>query len=388
MTNTEVRLGRILESADIEINGPSSWDPQIHDMAAAEKALSSGTLGIGNAYVDGVWDCERLDVLVARVLSRGIPLHRLGVSTMVRASLPHLLHNLQTPDKARVNASSHYTLEPKLVERMLGKTMAYSCAYWPEGSHWDDGPAALDAAQEAKLDLVARKLELRDGMRVLDIGCGWGSALAFLADRYPGVELVGITPVESQVRYARARLPEVRVEEMVYQDLSPEEFGQFDRVFSIGMFEHVGPKNYQAYMSVVGKMLKPRGISLLHTIGAPKTRYLMDPWINTNIFPGGRIPSRSQIEKAASGHFDILDWHEFGHNYDDTLMAWNANFQAAWPDLEGRAMPGGGVFNERFKRMWEYYLLTCAGSFRSQDNLLFQAVMVPPGTHRNYLPKR
>lgn len=387
MAEAEARLKRILEKANCEMNGSSPWDPQIHDIEAVGAALDRGTLGIGEAYVDGVWDCERVDELIERVLSSGLSVHQLGLSTVLRAAVPHVIGNLQSKDKAKQNASDHYTLDPKLVEGMLGKTMAYSCAYWPEGTHWHDGSEALDEAQETKLDLIARKLDIRDGMRILDIGCGWGSALAFLSE-HCDVELVGITPVEAQVSYARKRLPGIRIEEMDYRDLTPEEFGTFDRVFSVGMFEHVGPKNYKTYFDKVSEMLKPKGISLLHTIGAPKTRHLMDPWINTYIFPGGRIPSRSQIVRASASQFDIVDWHEFGRNYDETLMAWNANFQRHWPKLKGRKMPDGTVLDDSFKRMWEYYLLTCAGSFRVRDNLLFQAVMVRPGTHKKYQPQR
>jgi cyclopropane-fatty-acyl-phospholipid synthase len=250
---------------------------------------------------------------------------------------------------------------------MLDTRMIYSCGYWAEAE-------TLEQAQEHKLDLVCRKLGLQPGMRVLDIGCGWGGAARFMAERYQ-VEVVGCTISAEQARLAREDCRDLSVQILLqdYRTLS----GSFDRIFSIGMFEHVGHKNYRTYMETVARLLKDDGLFLLHSIGSNKTSIVVDPWIERYIFPNGMLPSARQITRASEGLFILEDWHNFGADYDKTLMAWHANFISAWPQLKH-------AYDQRFFRMWTYYLLSCAGGFRARDNQLWQVVFAKNGVPGGY----
>jgi cyclopropane-fatty-acyl-phospholipid synthase len=252
----------------------------------------------------------------------------------------------------------------------------YSCGYWKNATD-------LDAAQEAKLDLVCRKLGLAPGQRVLDIGCGWGEALKFAAERH-GVHGVGVTVSEEQAQFARelcAGLPvEIRVQD--YREVGKGDGGErFDRIWSIGMFEHVGVKNYRAYFETVRRCLAADGLTLLHTIGGNLSTNHTDPWIAKYIFPNSMIPSAQQLAAASEGLFVIEDWHNFGADYDRTLMAWRANFDAAWPSLRER-------YGERFQRMWRFYLAASAATFRSRRDQLWQVVLSPSGVAGGYVAPR
>jgi cyclopropane-fatty-acyl-phospholipid synthase len=251
---------------------------------------------------------------------------------------------------------------------MLDRRMVYTCAYW-------NGATTLDEAQENKLDLVCRKLGLSPGMRVLDIGCGWGAFGKFAAERY-GAQTVGITVSREQVELGRelCRGLPVTFELQDYRDLQ----GRFDRVVSLGMFEHVGEKNYRTFMQTVRRALADDGLFLLHTIGSPRTVHATDPWIGRYIFPNSLIPSAEQISRAFDGLFVLEDWHSFGADYDKTLMAWWHNFDELWPTLRDR-------YGDRFYRRWRYYLLTCAGSFRARSNQLWQVVLSPRGVPGGYV---
>ena len=211
-------------------------------------------------------------------------------------------------------------------------------------------------------------------MHVLDIGCGWGEALALAAQRL-GISAVGVTISNEQADHARAicaGLPvEIRVQD--YRDVDE----RFDRVFSIGMFEHVGMKNYGTYFDVARRCTVDDGLFLLHTIGSNVSSNHTDPWIAKYIFPNSMIPSARQIADALEGKFVIEDWHNFGADYDRTLMAWRANFDAAWPMLQGR-------YDERFRRLWRYYLAMSAAAFRARRNQLWQLVLSPHGVRGGY----
>ncbi len=364
------RVERLLASADVRINGPRPWDLQVHNDDFYRRVLLYGTLGLGESYMDGWWDCEQLDAFVARVL-------RANLKQQVRSWMDVLdrlrttAFNLQKKSRAFQVGEYHYDIGNDLYERMLDGRMTYSSGYWKNA-------ATLDEAQEAKLDLVCRKLDLEEGMRVLDTGCGWGGAGQYAAERY-GVEAVGITVSKEQARLARERcrgLPvEIRLQD--YRDLRGE---RFDRIFSIGMIEHVGYKNYRTFMEVVHRCLPDDGLFLLHCIGSNRSSTKTDLWTRRYIFPNSMTPSARQLTDAVEGLFIPEDWQNFGPDYDPTLMAWHANFTRHWSELEGRRPQ----YDERFYRMWTYYLLSCAGAFRARSNQLWQLVLSPRGTTGRY----
>nr|WP_154324952.1 cyclopropane fatty acyl phospholipid synthase [Pantoea sp. 201603H] len=347
----------MLNIADIEINGSRPWDIQVKNPEFFKRVIQDGSLGLGESYMDGWWDCERLDILFQRVLihklDQKLPHHFKDTLRVAAARLT----NLQSKKRAWIVGKEHYDLGNDLFSLMLDPHMQYSCGYWKEAD-------TLEQAQNAKLKMICEKLQLQPGMSLLDIGCGWGG-LAEYAARHYGVSVYGVTISAEQQKLAQARCEGLDVTILLqdYRDLNQ----QYDRIVSVGMFEHVGPKNYATYFDVVNRNLKPDGIFLLHTIGAIKTDVNVDPWINKYIFPNGCLPSVRHIADASEPHFVMEDWHNFGADYDTTLMAWYARFNDAWPQLEEK-------YGERFKRMFSYYLNACAGAFRSRSIQLWQVV--------------
>ncbi len=356
-------LRRWLELADIHIGGPRPWDMQVHSARLYQRMLTSWTLGVGESYMDGDWDCERLDELFARLLRTDVESGAVGLARLKLALglLPTLLGNPQRPERAFVVGEHHYDIGNDLFERMLDPAMQYSCAYWASAT-------TLEQAQAHKLEMICQKLQLRSGQRVLEIGCGWGG-LAQHAAQHHGVSVVGVTVSREQQALAEARcagLP-VQIRLQDYRQMQGPD-GGFDRIVSVGMFEHVGPKNYAVYFGAAHRLLAPDGLFLLHTIGLDRPRLRTDPWIEKYIFPGGKLPAASELAAAIESDFVLEDWHNFGPDYDRTLMQWHANFEAAWPELAAK-------YGERFRRMWRYYLLLCAGFFRSRQGQLWQLVL-------------
>jgi cyclopropane-fatty-acyl-phospholipid synthase len=362
---------RIVAPADIRIDGDRPWDVRVLDDRLYQRVLAHGTLGLGEAYMDGWWTCDAPDEMVSRAQRSDIPDRLISPTTVVRIAQAKVM-NLQTRSRAFEVGERHYDIGNDLYTRMLDARMIYSCAYW----HGAERTAAtLDEAQEAKLALIANKLQLEPGMRVLDVGCGWGGAAQFLAERY-GCTIVGVTVSREQAALARDRCAGLPVEIRLtdYRELDEP----FDRVYSIGMFEHVGVKNYRTYMDVVRRCLRdPDGLALLHTIGGNRSRNQTDPWVEKYIFPNSMLPSAAQIARAAEGRLVIEDWHNLGPDYDHTLLAWHANVEAAWDDLDRR-------YDERFRRMWRWYLLSSAGSFRARGLQLWQVVLSRDGLDGGY----
>ncbi len=349
--------------AGISINGDATWDIQIFDERVYQRILAKGSLGFGEAYMDGMWECERLDQMFHRLLSANVEdkIDNWSRLRLLGEILRHSLFNLQSSQRAFQVGEQHYDIGNDVFEAMLDPTMSYSCAYWHDA-------AGLRDAQQKKLDMICRKLELQRGERLLEIGCGWGGLARFAAEHY-GVEVVGITVSKEQQKLARERcagLP-VSIELMDYRDLTDK----FDKIVSVGMFEHVGPKNYTTYFDTVHRALKDDGLFLLHTIGNAVTSPKTDAWIDKYIFPNGKLPSAREVSSALERRFLIEDWHNFGMDYDHTLMAWWENFETAWPFLEKK-------YGKRFFRMWKYYLLSCAGFFRSRQGQLWQLVLSKP----------
>jgi len=364
------RAAELLATAGIAVGGSRPWDMQVHHPATFDRILTRGSLGLGESYMDGWWDCEAVDEFIARVLRARLD-QRVGRAGWIWASLKARLTNLQSEHRAWQVGQMHYDLGNDLYEAMLDSSMAYSCGYWAQATD-------LQAAQEAKLDLICQKLQLRPGMTLLDIGCGWGSLMLFAA-RYYGVQCVGLTVSKEQAQLGALKagdLP-VRFELTDYRQFNPQGLQRFDRVASVGMFEHVGHKNYRAYFDMARRSLRDDGLFLLHTIGKNRAGWAIDPWIEKYIFPNGVLPSSSEMAFYSERDFVMEDWHNFGADYDKTLMAWHQRFEAAWPSLKAR-------YGERFYRMWRYYLLCCAGTFRARDNQLWQAVFSPRGQSGGY----
>lgn len=361
---------QLLATADIRVGGNRPWDMRVHHKATFERILTQGSLGLGESYVDGWWDCEQLDEFINRILRARLDEHA-GRAGWLWASLKARLTNLQSPDRAWQVGEVHYDLGNDLYQAMLDPSMSYSCGYWSLAQ-------SLTQAQEAKLDLVCQKLQLQPGMRLLDIGCGWGSLMLFAARHYR-VNCVGLTVSKEQARLGaeKARDLPVRFELADYRQFNPQGGQQFDRIASVGMFEHVGHKNHRAFFDMVRRCLNGQGLFLLHTIGKNRPGARIDPWIEKYIFPNGVLPSASELASSLEHHFVMEDWHNFGEDYDHTLMAWHARFEAAWPSLRER-------YGERFYRMWRYYLLCCAGTFRARDNQLWQVVLSTNGLAGGY----
>ena len=365
-----LKAEQLLAHAGIQINGDRPCDLRVHDERLYARVFSHGSLGLGEAYMDGWWDATDLPGLFTRVLSSHLDEELRTLDTLI-AHLKARFLNRQRGEHAFEVAQTHYNLGNDLFRAMLGKRLVYSCGYWAAADNLDD-------AQAAKLDLVCRKLRLQPGQRVLDIGCGWGEALKYAAEHY-GVEGVGITVSTEQAAFARelcAGLPiEIRVQD--YREIDEP----FDAIWSIGMFEHVGGRNYRSYFETVKRCLKDDGLSLLHTIGSHGAPARPDPWIEKYIFPNSMIPAASQITAALEGLFVVEDWHNFGPDYDRTLMAWRDNFDRAWAGLSAR-------YDGRFRRMWHFYLGVSAAVFRSRRDQLWQLVLSPYGVPGGYRAPR
>ncbi|HET8897826.1 MAG TPA: cyclopropane fatty acyl phospholipid synthase [Rhodanobacteraceae bacterium] len=362
----KIKAQELLAKAGVEIDGPRPTDIQVHDDELYARVFAHGTLGLGEAYMDGLWDAADLPGFFTRVLAARLD-QQVKTLAALMAHLKARFINLQHGQRAFEIGKAHYDTGNDLFTAMLGQRLVYSCGYWASADN-------LDAAQAAKLDLVCRKLRLESGQRVLDIGCGWGEALKFAAEHY-GVSGVGVTVSAEQAEFARRLchgLPiEIRLQD--YHDLDEK----FDAVYSIGMFEHVGGKNYRSYFETVRRCLKDDGLSVLHCIGSNEAPAQPDPWIEKYIFPNSMIPAASQVTAALEELFVVEDWHNFGADYDRTLMAWLRNFDAAWPRLAAQ-------YDERFRRMWRFYLACSAASFRTRHDQLWQLTLSPHGVAGGY----
>jgi cyclopropane-fatty-acyl-phospholipid synthase len=362
MKNAEELIRGLAALADVEINGSREWDMQVHDPRFYARMLRDGPLALGESYMDGWWDTASLDNLIFRLIRADLE-RRISPLKLVFPVLKAKLFNLQHRGRAFRIGEHHYDLGNDLYQAMLDKRMTYTCGYWKDT---DD----LDQAQEAKLELVCRKIGLQPEMTVLDIGCGWGSFARYAVEKY-GVSVTGVTVSQEQVELGSslcAGMPiEIRLQD--YRDIQ----GTFDRVVSLGMFEHVGAKNYRKYMRIVERCLADDGIFLLHTIGANVPRFVRDQWTDKYIFPDSILPCADQIAHAAEGLFVMEDWHSFGPHYDPTLRAWMENCDCHWDSLDP------GKYDGRFYRMWKYFLLSAAGAFRARRNQVWQILFSKRG---------
>ena len=363
MNKSAIIIHELFEIADVTVNGDRPWDVQVHDDQFYERVLQDSSLGLGESYMDGWWDCDAIDMLIDRVLRADL---REKVQNNLHFAFQFIrakLFNRQSLKNSKEVAERHYDLGNDLYRAMLDKRMNYTCAYWKEAN-------SLDDAQEAKLELVCQKIGIHPGMKILELGCGWGSFAKYAAEKH-GASVVGVNISKQQVKLGRELCHGLPVE-LRLQDYR-EVHGEFDAVISIGVMEHVGYKNYRTYMQVVDRCLKKDGIAFIHTIGRDKSLTTGEPWTDKYIFPNGMLPSIAQLGKAFEGLFVMEDWHNFGPDYDLTLMAWHKNFNQAWPELKEK-------YNDRFRRMWNYYLLSSAGGFRSRTQQLWHIVLTRKGT--------
>lgn len=360
------QTARLLAKAGIALNGAEPWDITVHDERLYRRVFLQGSLGLGEAYMDGWWDVPALDLFFTRILEARLD-QRQPDWIKFFARVTHSFFNHQSPGRAFQVGKEHYDVGNDIYRAMLDKRLTYTCGYWREA-------ATLDEAQEAKLDLICRKLRLQPGQHILDIGCGWGSFMQYAAERY-GVRATGVTVSKEQVALGQKRCAGLPVTFLLqdYRDMA----GQYDHIVSVGMFEHVGYKNYRTFMEVAKRSLKDGGLFLLHTIGHDEPTVNIDPWIDRYIFPNGMMPGLRQLAAAFENLFVMEDWHNFGADYDQTLMAWHANFSRSWPQLKEK-------YGERFFRMWQYYLLMSTASFRARRNQLWQLVLSKRGVEGGY----
>jgi cyclopropane-fatty-acyl-phospholipid synthase len=356
----------ILRLADINLSGDRPWDLEIYNNKFFDRIFSEGSLALGEGYMDGWWDAHSVDQFICKLLSSDVE-EKINPYKILALSLQAKLTNLQNLRRAMQVAENHYNLGNRVFEIMLDSRMTYTCGYWKNAND-------LETAQAHKLDLVCKKLHLQEDQHILDIGCGWGSFAKFAAENY-GARVTGVTISSEQVNYARDNCKKLPVEILIKDYRLIE--GKFDHIVSLGMFEHVGSKNYRTFFQHANKCLKDDGLFLLHTIGGLASNVTPDPWVHKYIFPNGQIPSLTEISAAAEKLFLVEDVHNFGAYYDKTLMAWFDRFDAGWDELKVD-------FDNRFYRMWKFYLQACAGAFRARDLQLWQFVLSKNGVRGVY----
>ena len=362
----------LLSLANIEINGSNPWDIQVHDERFYKRAVTEVELGLGESYMDNWWDVEKLDEMIYRIIRADLQnkvKHNLKVALQLAG---FYIINMQARHRAFIIGERHYDLGNDLFQNMLDKRMNYSCGYWKNAT-------TLDEAQENKLDLICKKLYLKPGMKVLDIGCGWSAFGKYAAEKY-GVEVVGLTVSKEQVALGKELCKGLPVEFRLldYREVNDK----FDSIVSVGMIEHVGYKNYKEYFQIAERNLERDGLFLLHTIGEVRSTKNTDAWTHKYIFPNGMLPSIAQLGKAIEGIFVMEDWHNIGADYDKTLMVWFDNFNNSWDKIKDK-------YSERFYRMWKYFLLSSAGAFRARKKeQLWQIVLSKNGVLDGYNPVR
>lgn len=348
-------------------SGQPALTMRLHDRAVPRELLLNPRLKFGEAYMDGRMTVEGGDIYdLLELVTRGAVVH--GALGRILEGLAPALRLVQQRNplrRSRQNVAHHYDLSRRLYELFLDRDLQYSCAYFPTPG------TGLDEAQEAKKRHIAAKLLLAPGMRVLDIGCGWGGMALYLA-RTTGARVTGITLSKEQLAVARERAVRAGLSDRVtfelrdYREMTPEADGRFDRIVSVGMFEHVGVPHYPAFFAQVRTLLTEDGVALLHAIGRLDGPGTTNAWFRKYIFPGGYSPALSEVlpvvEKSGllSTDIEILRLH-----YAETLRHWRNRFKARWD--EAKAM-----YDERFCRMWEFYLAGSELSFRTQGHMVFQ----------------
>ncbi|AYV78226.1 MAG: cyclopropane-fatty-acyl-phospholipid synthase [Edafosvirus sp.] len=349
-----------------ELKNKRDWDIVINDKTYFNDIINSGTIGIGESYMDGKWDCDSLDVLYDKIIFNKLDKNFQfeNIADKIKIIISYLFNQQSKGDKSYEVEDVHYNIGNDLYENMLGNTMAYSCGYWTLTNN-------LDQAQINKFELICKKLQLKQDDNVLDIGSGFGGLAKYMADNY-GCKVTGVNISTEQLKYARKLCEKhildgkIKFIDCDYRDVPEDE--KYDKIVSVGFCEHVGYKNYRIFCQKAYNCLKDGGLFLLHTIGGNVSTTCTDPWIDKYIFPNGLLPSVSQLSSAVEDLFVIEDLHNFGPYYDKTLMAWYKNYEDAIKN-------GKIKNNKKFYRMWRYYLLTCAACFRARSTQLWQIIL-------------
>jgi cyclopropane-fatty-acyl-phospholipid synthase len=376
MPNIKTKAQSLLALADITIDGSRPWDLQVKNEQFYNRIFSQGSLGVGESYMDGWWEVPQLDEFFHKVLRARLETKIKPIS-LIWFFLKASLSNRQSTSHSQGSAEYHYNIGNDFYEKMLDPWMQYTCGYWSSPTPANN----LNQAQENKLDLVCRKIGIKPGQKILDLGGGWGGFAKFAAQKY-GARVTLINISREQVAYARKINQGLPVEVILadYREAAKLPVQSFDHVASIGLCEHIGVKNYRGFFEIASRLLKPDGLFLLHTIGGNRSVRAIDPWIDKYIFPNSMLPSMRQLTRAYEGLFVMEDWHNLSADYDKTLMAWFHNFEEHWSSIKQTS----SKFDERFYRMWKYYLLACAGSFRARKNQLWQVVLSPGGVAGGY----
>ena len=368
VTNTLARAG-------ISINGDNPWDIQVLRDRFYRRA-ARGALGLGESYIDRDWDVASLDDLFRRIIGAGLRNSQISKLNRTLLALRARIFNLQSRKRATAVVEEHYDLDYRMYEKFLGPYNQYTCCFF-------DGTEELEQAEINKLEIICEKLEIKAGDHVLDVGCGWGGFAKYAASTRD-CQVTGVTLSKEQAEYATeytSGLP-VDIISSDYRDL-PERFDhRFDKVLICGMIEHVGYKNYSNLMDVVYQLLTDDGLFLLHTIGNSEETTVTNPWIEKHIFRNSMAPSMLQLARSIRGLFVVHDWENYGHYYSKTLSAWQSNFERNWAAI--KALKSARPFDEKFRRMWNYYLLSSKAAFDVEDLLLWQIVMSKVGV-RNFV---
>lgn len=337
---------------------------RLADSATARAIALNPALGAGEAYMDGRLRMEQGDIhALIDLVTWNLRWQRdnpVRFALWRQARLAAWWDGINFARRSKRNVAHHYDLDDRLYDLFLDPHRQYSCAYWAPGI------TTLEAAQEAKLAHIAAKLDLKPGQRVLDIGCGWGGLARYL-HKVSGAEVLGVTLSEEQLRFARA--------ETARQGLSGVEFqlidyrsvaGQFDRIVSVGMFEHVGLPHYRQYFDTIERLLKPDGVALVHTIARADGPGATDPWTAKYIFPGGYSPALSQIVPAIErAWLWIADIEVLRLHYAWTLKAWYDRCTAQEAEITG-------LYDARFYRMWIFYLAAARAAFANDGHMNVQ----------------